>query len=86
MFMNADVEVKNKEVNALPDDALVRFENKQYVFIARGKNQFEMVEIKTGNTEDGFTEVNIDENLAKEIFVLKGAYNLLMKMKNTADE
>lgn len=86
MFMNADVEVKSNEVNALPDEAIVRFENKQYVFIAKGKNQFEMLEIKTGNTENGFTEVDIDENLAKEIFVLKGAYNLLMKMKNTADE
>ena len=86
MFMNADVEVKNKEVNALPDEAIVRFENKQYVFIAKGKNQFEMLEIKTGNAENGFTEVNIDENLAKETFVLKGAYNLLMKMKNTSEE
>lgn len=86
MFMNADVEVKSNEVNALPDEAIVRFENKQYVFIAKGKNQFEMLEIKTGNTENGFTEVDIDENLAKEIFVLKGAYNLLMKMKNTSEE
>ena len=86
MFMNADVEVKSNEVNALPDEAIVRFENKQYVFIAKGKNQFEMLEIKTGNTENRFTEVVIDENLAKETFVLKGAYNLLMKMKNTTDE
>jgi membrane fusion protein, heavy metal efflux system len=86
MFMNADVDVKNNEVNALPDEAIVRFENKQYAFIAKGKNQFEMLEIKTGNAENGFTAVNIDETLAKETFVLKGAYNLLMKLKNIADE
>ena len=86
MFMNADIEIKSSNVKALPDDAFVRFENKQFVFIVKGKNQFEMAEIKTGNSENGFTEVNIDEKLSNETFVIKGAYNLLMKMKNTADE
>ena len=86
MFMNADVEVKSNNVNALPNDAIVRFENKQYVFIAKGNNQFEMTEIKTGIAENGFTEVAIDEKLAAETFVLKGSYNLLMKLKNTLEE
>jgi cobalt-zinc-cadmium efflux system membrane fusion protein len=86
MYMNAEIEVKSSDAIALPSDAIVSFENKQYVFIAKGNNQFEMMEIKTGNTENGFTEIMIDENLAKETFVFKGAYNLLMKMKNTADE
>ena len=86
MFMNADIEVKSVNASALPDDAIVRFENKQYAFITKGNNQFEMVEIKTGNSENGFTEIIVDEKLITETFVLKGAYNLLMKMKNTADE
>lgn len=86
MFMNAEIEVKSSDAIVLPSDAIVGFENKQYVFIANGNNQFEMLEIKTGNTENGFTEIMIDENLSKETFVFKGAYNLLMKMKNTADE
>ena len=86
MYMNADVEIKSNDVNALPNDAIVRFENKQYVFIVKGHNQFEMVETKTGNAENGFTEITIDEKLAKDSFVLKGAYNLLMKIKNTSEE
>ncbi len=86
MFMNAEIEVKSSDAIVLPSDAIVSFENKQYVFIAKGNNQFEMIEIKIGNTENGFTEIMIDANLAKEIFVFKGAYSLLMKMKNTADE
>ena len=86
MFMNADIEVKSNNVNALPDDAIIRFENKQYIFITKGKNQFEMVEVKTGDSENGFTEISIDEKMANETFVLKGAYNLLMKMKNTSEE
>ena len=86
MFMTADVEVKSNNVKVLPDDAIVRFENKQYAFIVKGKNQFEMVEMKIGNSENGFTEIIIDEKFAANTFVLKGSYNLLMKIKNTADE
>lgn len=86
MYMNADIEVKSNNSNVLPDDAIVRFENKQYAFVVKGKNQFEMIEVKTGNSENGFTEIAIDGKSASEIFVLKGAYNLLMKMKNTAGE
>lgn len=86
MFMNADIEVKSNNAKALPNDAIVRFENKQYVFIAKGNDQFEIKEIQAGNAENGFTEISIDEKLVNETFVLKGAYNLLMKMKNTADE
>ncbi|MBL7730913.1 MAG: efflux RND transporter periplasmic adaptor subunit [Chitinophagaceae bacterium] len=86
MYMNAEIDVKSNNSNVLPDDAIVRFENKQYAFVVKGKNQFEMIEVKTGNSENGFTEISIDEKSASEIFVLKGAYNLLMKMKNTADE
>lgn len=86
MFMTADIEVKSNNAKVLPDDAIVRFENKQYVFIAKGKNQFEMVEVKTGNSENDYTEIMVDEKFAADTFVLKGAYNLLMKIKNTADE
>jgi len=86
MFMNADIEIKSSNVKALPDDALVRFENKQYVFVAKDSNHFEMAVVKTGNSENGFTEILIDEKLVNETFVLKGAYNLLMKVKNTVDE
>jgi len=86
MFMTADIEVKSNDAKVLPDDAVVRFENKQYAFIAKSKNQFEMVELKTGNSENGFTEILIDDKLQGENFVLKGAYNLLMKLKNMADE
>ncbi len=86
MFMNANIEVKRKNAWVLPDDAIVRFEGRQYIFIAKAHNQFEMSEVQTGNSEDQFTEIIINEKLYNETFVIKGAYNLLMKMKNTTDE
>jgi len=86
MFMNADIEVKSSNVWTLPDDAIVQFENKKYVFVAKGSNQFEMAEVEMGDSENGFTEIIIDKKLYGGEFVLKGAYDLLMKMKNTSDE
>ena len=85
MFMNADIEVKSNNVETLPDDAIVRFENKQYVFAAKDSNQFEMLEIKTGSSESGFTEIVNGDKMGDRSFVIRGAYNLLMKMKNTSD-
>jgi len=45
-----------------------------------------MAEVNTGNSENGFTEIILDGKFDNETFAIKGAYNLLMKMKNTADE
>ncbi len=86
MYMNAEIEVKSNNSLVLPSDAIVTYENKQFVFIEKGKQQYEMTEIKTGNSENGFTEIIIDDKNANQIFVSKGAYSLLMKLKNTDDE
>jgi cobalt-zinc-cadmium efflux system membrane fusion protein len=86
MFMNADLEINSSNAKVLPDDAIVRFENVNYAFIAKDKNNFEMVEVKLGNTENGLTEVKMDEALYNSNFVTKGAYNLLMQLKNKAEE
>lgn len=86
MFMNADLEINSNDARVLPDDALVRFENVNYAFIALNKNTFQMVEVKPGNSERGFTEVKPDEAYMKSDFVVKGAYTLLMQLKNKEEE
>ncbi|MBS1607943.1 MAG: efflux RND transporter periplasmic adaptor subunit [Bacteroidetes bacterium] len=88
MFMNAEIQVQSKDSYVLPSDAIVSFEKKQYVFIDKGNNQFEIAEVTSGNSEDGFTEIDNDSanKLKSQAIVVKGAYNLLMKMKNTAGE
>jgi cobalt-zinc-cadmium efflux system membrane fusion protein len=86
-YMNAEIEVKNNQAFALPTDAIVRFESKQFVYKVKGKDQFEMTEVVTGESENGFTEIVIPRNsdLAGSEFVTKGAYSLLMMMKNKAE-
>ena len=84
MYMNAEIELKSQQSNVLPSDAIVSFENKNYVFIAKQNKQFEMKEVTIGNTENEFTEILSDDLNAASI-VIKGAYVLLMKMKNVEE-
>lgn len=86
MYMNAEIEVKNHKVAALPDDALVRFENNQYIFTAEDENRFTIHAVKTGASENGFTEIIADMDLSNKNIVVQGAYTLLMSMKNKAED
>jgi cobalt-zinc-cadmium efflux system membrane fusion protein len=86
MYMNAEIEVKSNDALTLPKEAVVNFEGKEYIFVVVNKNQFKMTEVKTGNSENGFIEILDNEQLSKNSIVTKGAYTLLMKLKNKADE
>ncbi len=86
MFMNAEIELSGNNTIALPSEAIVSFENKNYVFTEKGNKQFEMTEVQIGNAENGFTEIFRNENLTNQTFVTKGAYNLLMALKNKSDD
>ena len=70
----------------MPEEAIVLFENKQYAFIKIDANQFKMMEVQVGNTENGFTEVLQTNKLVSAEFVVKGAYSLLMSLKNKVEE
>ena len=85
-YMNAEIAITNAKSYVLPEDAIVRFENKYYVFLKKTASQFEMVEVQIGNTEKGFTEIIKTENLNSQTFVIKGAYSLLMSLKNKSEE
>lgn len=87
MFLNATINISNAQVNTLPEEAIVRFENKQYVYEVAGNNTFKMLEVQTGITENGKTEVSsLMDGFEKKQFVIKNAYAVLSKMKNTAEE
>ena len=86
MYMNAEIEIKNMATLALPEDAVVNFEGKDYIFVEDKANQFSIIAVKIGNKEDGFIEISNGVALASKSIVRKGAYTLLMKMKNMAEE
>lgn len=85
MYMNAELDVLSNNAFTVPEEAVVNFEGKYYVFVAEDANRFEMTEVKMGITEGGYTELMESESLKTKGIVIKGAYNLLMSLKNKSD-
>ncbi len=88
MYMNAEVEIKQNNATAINDEAIVSHEGKDFIFISKNKLQFELVEIKKGGSENGFTElISLDgKDFSNFNIVTKGAYSLLMQLKNKSEE
>lgn len=82
MYMNAEIQLDTKTVKALPDDAIVTFEGRQYVFENTANNRFEMKEVNIGNSEYAYTAIIDADSLLGKKIVINGAYALLMKLKN----
>ena len=85
MYMNAEVELKNKRTHTISENAILRYENKDYVFIQVNKTTFEMIAVKVGAKENGFVEIENYTDLNEFPVVINGAYSLLMKLKNTEE-
>jgi cobalt-zinc-cadmium efflux system membrane fusion protein len=90
MYLKAYVESGTNKVEALPDAAIVEFEGKKYVFIEQSSSksgyQYRMMEVKTDVAENGYTQVSFAEEVTKPKVVIKGAYDLLSKVKNAEEE
>ena len=92
MYLKAIVETNGVNVQALPDEAIVSFEGRKYIFqetAGRSKEEmhFKMREIAVGESDEGYTEVILPENFDNNLpVVIKGAYSLLSKMKKSEEE
>lgn len=86
MYMNGEVEVRGAQVYSLPEEAVVSYEGKNHIFITKSSSEFEIRTIETGSKENKFIEVMGAETLLNEDIVVKGAYAVLMKMKNVSDD
>ncbi len=86
MYMNAEVELNSVKAKVLPVEAVIRFGNAEFVFVVLEKNKFEMLKVQTGISENGSVEILNSDFLENKNIVLKGAYSLLMKLKNQEEE
>ena len=85
-FMNAEMEADSEEGIVIPDDAIITWEEKQYVFEEIQPKTYKMFPVEIGNSENGFTQLlNVKEENTKKKFVTKGAYQLLMALKNVEE-
>ncbi|MBP8849507.1 MAG: efflux RND transporter periplasmic adaptor subunit [Breznakibacter sp.] len=95
MYVLAHIEKNDKQVTSVQEEAIVAFENKDYILIFEkdkeedGKpfTEYRFIEVQKGETNDGFTEVQLPAgfNLIMSKVVLKGAYNLLSAKKNAGE-
>lgn len=86
MYMNAEVEIHASTASTIPEESVVNFEGKDYVFVQQGQNEFKMTPVNLGEKGDGFIQVLNDTGFSGKNIVTKNAYTLLMKLKNTSDE
>ncbi|MBF8456509.1 efflux RND transporter periplasmic adaptor subunit [Kaistella sp. G5-32] len=85
-FMNAEMEADSEQGTVIPDDAIVTWEEKQYIFEEIKPKTYKMFPVQIGNSENGFTELlNFNPANANKKFVTKGAYQLLMALKNVEE-
>lgn len=95
MYVNAGIETFGNKSTALPSDAIVSFDDKDYIFVfAKNKKEdgkpfteYRMVEVRKGVTDNGYTEVTLPEKFDVKTtqVVVKGAYNLLSAKKNAGE-
>jgi cobalt-zinc-cadmium efflux system membrane fusion protein len=95
MFVNAMINTSSDEVVAVPEESVVQFNEKAYIFIFNGTRQengktisdFTAIEVKKGTTDQGFTEITLPAgfDLLNVKVVVKGAYSVLSAWKNAGE-
>ncbi|WP_026260432.1 efflux RND transporter periplasmic adaptor subunit [Segetibacter koreensis] len=87
MFVNADIQVTNNTAITVPEEAVVRSGDKEYIFIERKNKQFEMMPVNTAVSQSGLVSISsTDTDMLNQVIIIKNAYAALMKMKNTGEE
>lgn len=82
MYMNADIEVKSKNVACIENDAIIHFNGGEYLFTANADNTFTMIHVEIGISDEGYSEIINAADFKNKKVVTKGAYSLLMALKN----
>jgi cobalt-zinc-cadmium efflux system membrane fusion protein len=82
-YINALIQINNKNAFVLNNDAIVDYEGKKFVFIQNeNKNTFSMQEVQLGTITDKVSEILNYDLLQNKSIVIGDAYTLLMVLKN----
>ena len=81
MYVNALIDVGSNAVEALPMDAIIKADGREFIFVLEEKDQdeyhFQRIEVKTGTAQLGYTQLSVLQPLEKsQNIVIKGAYYL----------
>lgn len=81
MFVEAEIITGGKLVDALPDEAIIKRADGDFVCLLSGKDtdeyRFELVKVQLGSSSGGFTEITNPDDFASEAQILtRGSYDL----------
>lgn len=85
IYMNADIECQAAQANTVPAECLLYYEGKNFVFTQRDRLRYEMVEVSVKGDPTERAEIQNPGLLSGKKIVQKGAYTLLMALKNKAE-
>ncbi|WP_212006099.1 efflux RND transporter periplasmic adaptor subunit [Chitinophaga sp. HK235] len=87
MFLNATFEMDNQQALAVPENAVVRYMGKEYIFTTQDGHTFTFTPVNTGLKENKMIQLLPGgKDLRNEKIVVEGAYSLLGKLKNRSEE
>lgn len=86
LYINALIDLDNVDAFTLPADAVVSFEGKNYVFEQIAAGKFRMMQVEIGTANEGFVSIQNHSSLLNKNIIGKGAYSLLMALKNKTEE
>ncbi|HRH48465.1 MAG TPA: efflux RND transporter periplasmic adaptor subunit [Panacibacter sp.] len=88
MFLTGVFELNNKATDAISEEAVVKYEGKEYIFLTKNGTTFSLHQVETGARENGYVELEPDSVKVwmQTRVVVKGAYALLGMLKNKMEE
>jgi membrane fusion protein, heavy metal efflux system len=86
MYVTARIETNAEEGNVIPLNSIVSFEGEHAIFVKRGRRQFELILVKTGNSSNDSIIIRHAPGLHPgDSIVTDGAFELLGMLKNNAE-
>lgn len=87
-FLNGIFKLSDANIVAVPDDAVVRYFGKNYVFTTTDGKKFKMQEVVIGSSDNGFTALLPYEgiNWKQTKIAVQGAYSLIGALKNKMED
>ncbi|GIQ60613.1 hemolysin D [Flavobacterium collinsii] len=86
LFINAEAEFDNEKALTVPEDAVVRWQGKFFVFLKTGGHNFKMLPIELGTASEGYRQIKSSAIDTSSDIVIKNAYTLLMAFRNGGEQ
>ncbi len=85
-YMYASLETQPRTAYTIPEEAVIRYDGQHYLFVAHGQGNFEMRPAEIGTTFGKRVEIKNAAAFSDFQIITKGAYTLLMGLKNKEEE